>query len=152
MKPIHDEFDISISDEVYTIDVADLIVNLKIDPVDIGDDLRDQPGAFAWVATVTAQAEFEAGRAKQRLVAVKATLGKELHAENVGLGRYDRLTEAAIEERVTTDECVMDLVDEYLDAARRAAILTGLREAYRQRKDMLNIIGYGTRQRQQAEE
>ena len=152
MKPIRDEFDISISDEVYTVNVADLIANLKIDPVDIGDDLREQPGHFAWVATVAAQAEYEAGRIKQRLAAVKATLGKELHSGNLGAERADRLTEAAIEERVATDESVLDMLDEYGEAARRSAILVGLRESYRQRKDMLNIIGYGTRQRQQAEE
>ena len=151
MKPFNDAFDISISGEVHTVDLADLIVQLKIDPVDIGDDLREQPGRFAWVAVIAAQADFEAGRIKQSLAAVRATLGKELHSANVGKDRNDRLTEAGIDERVTTDERVLDLVDDHAEAARRAAILAGLREAYRQRRDMLNVIGYGTRQRESAE-
>lgn len=147
----HDAFEIEVCGETYAVDIAELVAELKIDPVDVSEDLRMQSGMFAWIAVLAAQAEYEAGRAKQRLAAIRATIGKELRADNKGKGRDERMTEAAIDERVTTDERVLGIFDEYAEAARRAAILVGLREAYRQRFGTLNALAYGARQSQQVE-
>ncbi|KKN68969.1 hypothetical protein LCGC14_0446540 [marine sediment metagenome] len=151
-RTFNDTFEINVLDETYVIDIAELMLDLRIDPVDVGEDLRNQPGSFAWVAVLAAQADYEAGRAKQSLAALRAVIGKELHAENEGKGRADRMTEAAVDECVTTDEHVLEMAEEYMELARRAAILTGLREAFRHRKDMLNALAYGSRQSQKAEE
>lgn len=147
MKAIQETFDVAIADESYSVDVGALADQLKIDPVDVGleDDLRTQPGLFAWVATVAAQAEYEAGVAKRTLAAVRAAVGQELRAENEGKGRGERMTEAAISDAVTLDESVIELADKYDEAARRAAVLGALREAYRERRDMLNALAYNLR-------
>jgi hypothetical protein len=145
MKAIHETFVITIADEDYTVGVDTLIDALKIDPVDAGEDLRTQPGLFAWVATVAAQADYEVGRAKQDLAVVRAALGRELRGTNEGKGRNERITEAGVDDAVTTSEQVMELVDSYNEAVRRAAILGALREAFRQRRDMLNSLAFTLR-------
>ena len=150
-RTFSDTFEITVLDETHTVDVAELMLGLRIDPVDVGEDLRAQPGSFAWVAVLAAQADYDAGRAKQSLAALRAAIGKELHADNQGKSRYDRMTEPAIDEEVTIDSRVLDMVDDYGELARRAAILTGIREAFRHRRDMLNALAYGSRQSQQAE-
>ncbi len=151
MKPIRDTFTIELADEDFEVDVGDLIAELKVDPNDPSDDLRTQSARFAWIAVLTAQAESETNKVKQDLAVVKATIGREARADADDQGGK-KPTEAAIAEGIVLNKRVRQLTDAFEEASRRATILAAIREAYRQRRDMLGALAYSTRQRERAEE
>lgn len=146
LPPLNDQFTVMVAGEEHQVNVAELVDQLKIDPVDPRQDMAEQPALFAWVATLAAQAEYDAGRAKQDLVTVRAAVAHELRQSNAGKDRSSgRLTEAAIEDLTTLDQPVEELTAHHAELARRAAILVALREAFRQRRVMLQALAYGMR-------
>lgn len=151
MKPLRDTFTIELVGGSFKVDIAELVTGLKIDPNDPSDDLRTQSAQFAWVAVLCSQAEYRVSIVKQELAVAKAAIAREIRSE-ADLQQAKKPTEAAIDEAVTVDPIITDLTDAFLNASREANILGAMREAYRQRRDMLGALAYSTRQRERAEE
>lgn len=133
---------------------GDLRADLMIDVEDLTSSYLDQPGKFAWWATLSAQARAIAERKKSDWEARKDYINKtlmgeldaEVRDELTDIG--EKITEKKVENAIYTHPKyqaaiveLKELRDEFLRASEQAQLLEVARESMDQRKDMLISIG-----------
>jgi hypothetical protein len=116
----------------------DLEAALRIDPDDIDDCLVEQPGLFYYVAEAVSLANSQRDTAKLELEEAVAELDQQFR--KTALAEKEKLTEAAIENRIKTAPRIKGLQRDYLEARTKADHCAALKEAYQQRSFMLREL------------
>lgn len=138
-------------ESVTTINLAD---DLEINPDDIKEAYMEQPGKFAYWATVAIQAKYAYERKKQEVGRQDEYLRKTLYGELDKQTRLkmeldgEKITEARVSNNILThpkylseQEKLYHLQDELLECQERYIQLDMAKEAMNQRKDMLISLG-----------
>lgn len=114
------------------------------DDIDIGPDLTRhmsrQPGLFAYYGGIAEAAYQRSKRLKYEIHCLQEDLDGELRRKAKAKG--EKLpTETAIKAKINRHPDVRAKFEEYLEAKRVAGMLAILKDAFKQRADMLRSIG-----------
>ena len=133
---------------------VNLAEELEIDNADIATAYSEQPGKFAYWATVALQARFAYERKKQEVNRQEEYLKKTLYGELDSVVRQqmeldgEKITEARVNNAINTHESYLEeqaklyeLQDELLGLQQRYLQLEIAKESMDQRKDMLISLG-----------
>jgi len=96
------------------------------------NELADHPANFAWWSYLAREARDLALRAKLQLEIFESKLWRDLKSDN-----SKRVTDKDCERQIKLNEKWRELYEEFLDATRRAEVLESVREALKQKKDLL---------------
>ena len=134
--------------------IVDLAEDLNIDTTDINTAYIEQPGKFAYWATVALQAKFAYERKKQEVNRQEDFLKKTLYGKLDSTIRAqleldgERITEAKVINAINThkdylieQEHLYQLQSELLELQERFQQLEVAKESMNQRKDMLISLG-----------
>ena len=134
--------------------IVDLAEDLNIDTTDINTAYIEQPGKFAYWATVALQAKFAYERKKQEVNRQEDFLKKTLYGKLDSTIRAqleldgERITEAKVITAINThkdylieQEHLYQLQSELLELQERFQQLEVAKESMNQRKDMLISLG-----------
>lgn len=138
---------------------ANLADDLEIDTGDINKAYIEQPGKFAYWATVALQAKFVYERKKQEVNRQEEYLKKTMYGELDSIIRKqmemdgEKITESKVVSNICINEAYLEeqqklyeLQDELLVLQERYHQLDVAKEAMNQRKDMLISLGAQLRQ------
>ena len=138
---------------------ANLADDLEIDTGDINKAYIEQPGKFAYWATVALQAKFVYERKKQEVNRQEEYLKKTMYGELDSIIRKqmemdgEKITESKVVSNICINEAYLEeqqklyeLQDELLVLQERYYQLDVAKEAMNQRKDMLISLGAQLRQ------
>lgn len=116
----------------------DFIEQLKIDDNDLNTVCKMQPVLFAEWAKLSVEAADERERGKLLVEQTYANIDKEIRriASESGI----KLTEKQIESQIITNEDYIRVQKEYLEKSKNAAILQIAKQAFEQRKSMIEMI------------
>lgn len=118
--------------------------DLKIDVNDLTGEMSRQPGLYAYYAALAEESYRRAKRAKFRIHCLEEDLDKKYRAEG-------KVTETQLRNRINRHPQMRALYQKYIDEKRKSGILSVLKEALSQRKDMLQSIGANRRDRGQLD-
>lgn len=117
------------------------------DSLSIGSDLNrgmsEQAALFAYYGALAEEEYHRAKRIKFKIHCLSEDLDEEFRREEEREGRT--LTERALTQRVKRDPRIRELYAKYIATQRRAGHLRVMKDAFAQRKDMLQSIGANRR-------
>jgi hypothetical protein len=113
--------------------------DLEIDKYALDTECMDQPRKFSHWAEVLAEATAERDRADQNVDVVKAQIETAMRADPVTWG-LDKVTDASIKAAVTQNDKVVHTVEALIKAKYRVNVLFAAKEAFEQRKSMLENL------------
>ena len=116
--------------------------DLKIG-ADLTKAMADQPGLYAFYASLAEEAEGRAKNIKYQLHCKEEDLDKVFRKKAIASG--EKFTESGLKNKVNRHPEMRALYEQYLEARRTAGKLTVLKDAFRQRADMLRSIGANRR-------
>jgi hypothetical protein len=120
---------------------TDLESLVGIQPEDLAGEIIKNPGRFAWIAAMAAQAEYEESLVKAQLERIKSEKSLEIRQNAI-----NKLTEDAIKAKVSSDEDVIDVQSLYYEKQRDTAVLQKLTQAMAQKSDLLRTLASNSRQ------
>lgn len=110
---------------------------------DLNKAMSEQASTFAFYATMSEEAEARAKRIKFKLHCLEEDLDKVIRS-NAHI-KEEKLTEAAVKNRINRNSKMRALYEQYIAARRTAGLLTVLKKAFEQRAEMLRSIGANRR-------
>jgi len=139
MNPLK-KLSIKLDDQVWERDAEE---ELKIDVNNIDQEFQDQPGKFAWWATLESLAEYNYLQKKRIRKEKEAEQYMKLRKLYETSGK--RVTEKQLEAQIALDPEVKACVLQEIEAQKQFSILSAITQAFRQRKDMLVSLGSNLR-------
>jgi len=127
-------------DTEYTLNVD---AELKIDRGNIQDCFMDQPGKYAWYATVYAAASTNVDRCKLNVEIVKSQVASRLRSMIDSKGKAP--SEAKVDKILPGEQEVIEAEEKLIEAKRQEGLLRAVKEAFQHRRDMLIQMGYDLR-------
>lgn len=129
-----------------------LVDELRItvdNPVELSEQMAQQPSKYAWVAVLYALASDHYERLKRRHKVLSAQLDKHhrKHRDDKAL----KITEAIITADIEADGQYIKSGDDLQNAKLNRDLLDAAVEAFEQRKDMMISIGSNLRQEREGE-
>ena len=116
----------------------DLSEDLKVDRVNLGDELTQQPTLFAWWATLAEAAKDLSRKADLKLLLLEAELGQEFRM--IAAKKVIRTTEKGLQEQMQRDARWLKVVEEKLEVRKQANVLTACVTSMAQRASMLTAL------------
>jgi hypothetical protein len=110
---------------------------------DISKAMAEQPALFAFYGVLAEEAEAKAKKLKYQIHCKEEDLDK--HFRERAIKHEERLTEQALKNRINRHSDMRTLYEQYLTAKRTAGLLVVLKEAFRQRAEILRSIGANKR-------
>lgn len=144
-----DAFDRMFSDTGSTFDPRQLQKDLAINENLLDDAFISQAAMFAHYAGVAHRASRRADQLAHQVKLVEAKLDQEIRQEAADSG--EKLTEAAIKNRILLDPRHRKITERHLDAKAVAAMTKDGCESFKQRRDMLIQVGANVREEQKGE-
>jgi hypothetical protein len=132
-------------DTEYTVDVD---AELHIDRGDIQKCFVDQPGKYAWYATIYAAALTNVDRCKLELEVTKSRVASGMRSSVDSKGKVP--SEATIDKLLPGDEEVIAAEEKLISAKHQEGVLRAVKEAFQHRRDMLIQLGYDLRLEQRT--
>lgn len=123
---------------------VDLDADLAVERTKINDELAEQPGLFAWYATIHELYRNKVLALKEQIDVLEAQLDQELRAK-WNEPEWGKRTEDAIKARIKLNTKRQDLAAQFLEAQKNQGILGVAKSAFEQRKDMLISIAANMR-------
>lgn len=102
---------------------------------DITEEMKVQPGLFAWYASCAERAQARMKKTMYRIHCLEEDMDAEIRA------RGDKPTEKAIEREINRHPKMRKLYENYIDAKAEYGQLNALVEAFKQRAFILGGIG-----------
>jgi hypothetical protein len=136
---------VEIEGQDFTLRLNDFGMRMKIDPVNLEDELREQSGFYFWVARLSTVAGVDAERRKQELDLFLAERTDEIRDELEGAGKKVPGVEA-ISAKAKTEREYVDRLDAYLDAKQNAGLMNEARMAAQMRSYMILALARGQQQ------
>lgn len=128
----------------------------SVDPDDdlaIGSDLdramRRQPAHYAYYAGLAEEEYHRLKRVKSKIHCLEEDLDAKFRRQREKLAK--RMTEREITQAIKRDPRMRALYDKQISTARRAGHLRVMKEAFAQRKDMLQSVGANQRKEMETE-
>lgn len=116
----------------------DLSEDLKVDKVNLGTELAQQPMLFAWWATLAETAKDLSRRADFRVLLLEADLGQEYRL--TAAKKKIRTTEKSLEEQMQKDSRWIEAVNHKLEVRKQSNVLNACVSAMGQRASMLSAL------------
>lgn len=127
---------------------GDLLVSpngdLVIDESRLSEEMARQPALYVYYATLAEEEYRRAKRIKFRLHCLHEDLDKKYRSEK-------RTTEKDLSNRIKRNPKMRALYERYVATMHRAGQLKVLKDAFEQRKDMLQSIGANKRKEEETE-
>ena len=111
---------------------------LKISKFDLDTECCLQPGLFAEWAEKSVEAHDQRDRAKLKVEQIYAMIDNEIRKQ--ASERGEKITEKQIESRIILDSRYIQAQEEYLKYSKDAATLLVARQAFEQRKGMIEMV------------
>lgn len=124
--------------------------HLAIDVNNLSHEMMRQPALFAYYATLASESYRTAKQVKFKIHCLREDLDAKYRNAPREKGEKP-LTETALKIRINQHPKMRILFKRYVDESRKADILRGLKEAFAQRKDMLQSIGANNRKEMEVE-
>lgn len=116
----------------------DLSEDLKVDKVNLLEELSQQPTLFAWWATLAEAAKDLSRKADLKVLLLEAKIGQEFRM--IAARKTIRTTEKGLQEQMQRDARWLRAVNEKLEARKQASVLTACVAAMAQRASMLAAL------------
>lgn len=113
--------------------------DLKIDHNSLGFECLDQPSKFFKWAEELSRFNWERNDVKKKIATTRATKDMEIRRNPKEYG-LEKVTEAAVQSLLDQDEEVKALEEDYIYTQYLVDILTAAKEAFLQRKSMLESL------------
>lgn len=113
--------------------------DLKIDKFSLDEELQNQASLFMQYVQDFAESVFDRDKVKQQLELEYAEIDEKIR-KNPDLFGIDKVTETAIRSAILKEETYKEKQNEYFEAVKRANVLGGAKEAFSQRKSMLEHL------------
>lgn len=110
---------------------------------DLNKAMADQASTFAFYAVLSEEAEAKAKSIKFKIHCLEEDLDKVVRKN--AIEHEEKLTEAAVKNKINRHSSMRGLYQQYIDARRTAGLLTVLKKAFEQRAEMLRSIGANRR-------
>lgn len=117
----------------------DEMLRIPLDPQGLKEALADQPGLYAWVATLAAEAEADLAIYKDAVEVAEADADFEVRQELANRG--ERSSEEKVKKLVATHSLTMAAKEDYLFSLRKAKDLKALERSADARTQMLQVLG-----------
>lgn len=112
---------------------------LEIDPLALDTAWLKQPGKYASVARMLAEARAELDACKNAMTVVEAEVAQKVRT-NPTRYNIDKVTEKAVSDAVLVHSRMKQAQKEFFEAKHEVDLLAGLLQALEHRKDALNAI------------
>ncbi len=116
----------------------DLSEDLKVDKVNLTEELSQQPTLFAWWATLAEAAKDLSRRADLKVLLLEAELGQEFRM--IAAKKTIRTTEKGLEEQMQRNARWLEAVEQKLEARKQVSVLSACVAAMAQRASMLAAL------------
>lgn len=134
---------ITVEGEDYPLNLRKFQNVIKIDPNNLEGEMREQPGLYAWIATLAANAEINAELAKHDFETWFA--GQCSRTRLSYASTNPKIAASSVEAEVKASEEYPDRWETVLEAKRDAAVAGVARDAMRQRQYMLEAMAKSRR-------
>jgi hypothetical protein len=124
----------------------DIDSELSINREDLPTGYADQPGKYAWYATVYVAAQLRVERMRMRLEVVQSTVAAKLRSKLDDKGKPP--SEASIKSQLPSNPEVMAAQEDHLRAIEEEGVVRAVKEAFVHRRDMLIQMGADVRAEQ----
>ena len=114
--------------------------DLKINKFALDDEWLQQPSHFAFYSEQGVEAEDERDRASEQLTLIEAQIGSNIRKDPKAFGFGDKVTEGAIKEVIILNAERIAASNVYLDAVKKAKILSIAKIAFDHRKRALEKL------------
>lgn len=121
----------------------DLKKEANINRVKLNTELSEQPGRYAWVATLAELARLQKDEAEADVKKTAAEL--DMYYRSHGIEGLEKVTETAIGHAIQVDEDYRKILNKAFIARRDYGLLIAAREVLSQRKDMLMSLSANQR-------
>lgn len=122
----------------------DLNKSLDVDKTQINDEMSEQPGHFAWYATLAELAKNKVLHLKTELEQKEAELDQKIR-KNWDIDQCGKMTEAGVSAAIKLTPVYQQLTIVYQEALKNQGILQVAKQAFEQRHMMLISIAANMR-------